>query len=364
MKNALKISVKILLVLVLLPFVALLFFWTKNIYYIGGTDEANLQYLAHNKYNLGSDLAEAAPGNIAPFDSAFYTNQVFLLGENHGFADVQQIDKYMLLHLNKKVGLRYYVAEMDSIRANSLNTFLQKEAKDTLLLKQVVKDIKFRIPQQSSKELYEKWLAIYDYNKTLPDALKIAVLGIDKNFNDTSRAISRDSMMLVNFKQIIQKQGLEKEKFYGLFGYTHVLQSSFGERNIYPFAAKLKRSGLPLGNKVQSIVCLTLDSEMALPKNEQMPSPPDGKTSLVNADGPFTLVQGMEDLREVTSQHSISLFDLDNLNSPYKNSQKLAGIKVNLLGEDILPNNANQKTTSFFQHVILVRNSKALTSLD
>lgn len=363
MKKTINIIAKSLFLLIMLPLGLLLLFWIRNQFYLEGTEEENIAYLSLNKQDLRPQLLGTAP-DTALFDSAFYNNCVFLLGESHGFADAQLIDQYMLLHLNRKTGVRYYLAEMDSIRAKSLNEFLGKETKDTLLLKQVVSDIRLRIPQQSSNELYKKWLAIYDYNKALPKAAKIIVIGIDKDFKDVSREVSRDSMMLLNFKRAVEAQGLENEKFYGFFGYTHVLQSGYGERNIHPFAAKIKRSNLPFATKTQSIVCLTLESEMAIPRNEQFPTPADEKTSLGNADGPFMLVKGIKDLKEVTGKNTITLFDLNNTNSPYRHNQKLAGIKVNLPGGDIRPNNDRQKTTDFFQHAILIRNSKALTRLD
>ncbi|MCC9165229.1 hypothetical protein [Pontibacter harenae] len=363
MKKTLKVFAKVVLVLVLLPLVVYFYFWIKNINFIGKTDDEAIEYLTHNKQDITLRFKRDEL-DTRLFDDTFYNSQVFFLGESHGYADVQLVDKYMLMHLNRELGVRHYIAEMDSIRAYRLNLFLEQDTKDSLLLKQVVRDIRMRIPQQSSKELYQKWLDIYDYNKTLPDSLKITVIGVDKDFEDTSRAIERDSMMLVNFKRAVERQGLENEKFYGFFGYTHVLQSSYGEENIYPFAAKIKRSDLPFANKVQSIVCLTLDSEMSLPKNHQFPSPPDEKTSLINSDGPVTIVKGIKDLRAVTHQNTITLFSLNSANSPYKRNQNLAGIKVNLVGNDILPSNTEQKTTGFFQYAILVRNSKALTSLE
>ena len=82
-------------------------------------------------------------------------------------SDVQKVDQLLLMHLNKKLGLRYYIAEMDSSKANRLNTILSAPEKDTSLLKQLVVDIKYSIPQQSSKELYQKWSSLYDYNKGL-----------------------------------------------------------------------------------------------------------------------------------------------------------------------------------------------------
>ncbi len=360
-KKILKIFAGIVALLIILPFVIFGLLWTKNRFFLGGVENDNLSYLEQNKHVIDRSVDASSENEI--FDSAFYNNHVFLLGENHGYADVQWIDKYLLIHLNKKIGLRYYLAEMDSSRASKLNLFLSNDNKDLPLLKEVIRDIAIRIPQQSSEELYQKWADIYDYNRSLHDSLKFIVVGLDTNFEDDSTNISRDSVMLLNFSKLVESKNLENEKFYGFFGYTHVLQSGYGEKDIYPFAAKIKRSHLPFSKKIQSIVCFTLDSEMNMPKNNQYPSPPDEKTSLFNLDGPFVLAKGIKDLKEVTTENTMTLFNLNKTDSPYRNSQKLAGMKVNLFGEDLLPNNENQKTTDFFQYVILLRNSKALTKL-
>jgi hypothetical protein len=360
-KKIIKVIGGIIAVLLLLPLIAFLFLWTKNQIFLEGVEHENLVYLTQNKYTI--DRAMAAFPEVEPFDTEFYNNHVFLLGENHGYADAQLLDKYLLMHLNKKVGLRYYLAEMDSSRAAKLNDFLSKDIKDASLLKQVIRDIAIRIPQQSSEELYQKWSDIYDYNRNLQDSLKFIVVGLDTNFDDDSTSISRDSVMLLNFSKFVESKNLQHEKFYGFFGYTHVLQSGYGEKNVYPFAGKIKRSNLPFSKEVQSIVCLTLDSEMNMPKNNQYPSPPDEKTSLFNLDGPFVLSKGIKDLKEVTTENTITLFNLNKIDSPYRNNQKLASMKVNLFGDDLIPNNVNQKTTDFFQYVVLIRNSKALTKL-
>ncbi len=362
MNKFFKIVVKVLLGLIVLPIVISLFIWITNLIYIGGVDEVNTQYLSKNKIEIDKNSVDINPATEI-FDSAFYNNDVFFLGENHGYGDVQLIDKFMIIHLNKKIGLRYYLAEMDSLRARTLNVFLSKDEKDTLLLKQVVNDIKLRIPQQSSRELYKKWFDIYEYNKTLPDSLKIIVLGVDKNFEDESQK-GRDSIMLINFKNIVASKGLQHEKFYGYFGYSHVLQNGYGKKDIHPFAAKIKESDFLFSNKIQSMVCLTLDSDMYMPPNNQYPSPPDEKTRLFNLDGPFVLVSGIKDLKEVSNKNTITVFSLNNTDSPYRHSQKLAGVKAKLFGNDVLPNNENQTTTDFFQYVILIRNSKALTKLN
>nr|WKN35215.1 hypothetical protein K4G66_22820 [Tunicatimonas sp. TK19036] len=358
MKKALRIIGKIILVIVGVHLAAFLFFWIKNKAYIGGTEDSLIEYLNQHKQDI-SDPESA----INLFDEDFYSNQLFLLGENHGAADVQQVDKQLFIHLHEKLGLRYYVAEMDSIRARRLNSFLSSPTKDAATLKQVVADIALRIPQQSSQGLYEKWMNFYDYNQRQPDSMQMIVLGIDKDFEDTSQGIGRDSIMLLNFKKIVEDRQLEDELFYGLFGYTHVLQDRVMGGGFTPLAAKIKKSDLPCADAVASIVCYNIDSEVRLPATGQYPAPPDEKTTLLNVDGPFVLVKGIKDLEEATEENTITLFDLDAPASPYTATQRLAGVKVNLMGSDVLPTDESQSTTDLFQYVVLIRNSKALTGL-
>lgn len=359
MKKGLRIFGKILLVIAVLNVLVFLFFWIKNKSYIGGTDSAAVAYLQQHQEDISDPLS-----SIELFDDDFYRNQIFLLGENHGVADVQQVDRTLFTHLHQKIGLRYYLAEMDSIRAKQLNTFLSHTSPDTMLLKQVVSDIALRIPQQSSRGFYDKWMALYDYNQLQPDSLRMIVLGIDKNFEDTTQTVGRDSIMLLNLEAIVKHQGLEDESFYGLFGYTHVLQSRVMEDGFTPLAAKIKHSNLPFANGVISIVCYNVDSEVRLPIIGQFPAPSDEKTSVLNVDGPIVMVKGMKDLTEVTEEHTITLFNLSAPNSPYNAMQRLAGVKVNLMGSDVLPTDKSQPTTDFFQYVVLIRNSEALTRLE
>jgi hypothetical protein len=57
-----------------------------------------------------------------------------------------------------------------------------------------------------------------------------------------------------------------------------------------------------------------------------------------------------------------SKFRLDVEKSPYKHSLRLAGVKANLLGDDVLPDNDQQVTTDFYQYVLLSNGGKALTA--
>lgn len=183
MKKLFKWLGFIVATLLLIALIAIGVLTIKNEKFIGVSDKKFVEYLNNNKIVLNQDVFER---NKELFDDKTYKNNVILLGESHGVADVQSIDKNILLHLNEKVGLRYYVAEIDSARANQLNTFLNGENKDTVLLKKTVIEIKERIPQQSSIELYQKWSDIYDYNQKLPDSLKISVIGVDTDFDKKS----------------------------------------------------------------------------------------------------------------------------------------------------------------------------------
>ncbi|MBL0738735.1 hypothetical protein JI750_17700 [Flavobacterium sp. GN10] len=326
------------------------YLYISNKLFLESKDDDNVKYLTENNVQIGASVNEKL------FDADFYKSQVFLLGEIHGYADNQKIDQEMLFFLNKKEGIKYYIAEMDSLTAKKLSVFLLEKQKNKAILKEVVESIKRRIPQQASQELFDKWSAVHDYNQNLADSLKITVIGIDKNFDDESKG-SRDEAMVVNFKNSIKKRHLENEKFYGLFGYFHTLQK-ITESGRATFAAGLKDSGV----KVTSFVSYTIDSEMYLPKNPQFPTPKDEKVDWINADGPLMLVKGINDLKELSKPESITLFKLNSKNSPYLKSQNLITVKSRAFGENIVPLK-DASASDYFQYVFLLRNSKALTKL-
>jgi len=350
MKKILKIAkiTFITLFAVILIFIAYLYISSKI--FLESKKKENISYLSKNNVQVSGSIDEKL------FDADFYKSQVFLLGEIHGYADNQTIDKEMLFFLNKKVGVKYYIAEMDSLVAKKLNAFLLENKKNKVALKEVVETIKQRIPQQSSQELFDKWSSVYDYNQSLADSLKITVIGIDKNFNDESKS-SRDVAMVTNFKNAIKKMNIENEKFYGLFGFFHTLQKKT-ELGRETLAQGLKESGI----KVSSFVSYTIDSEMYLPKNPQFPTPEDEKVDWLNADGPLMLVKGINDLKEVSKPNAITLFKLDAKNSPYLKSQNLVTVKSRAFGENIVPLK-DASVNDYFQYVFLLRNSKALTKL-
>lgn len=328
----------------------------KNYLFLEPADDHFVEYLNKNKVLLNE---EAFGTGKQMFDEELYHSKVILLGESHGLADVQTIDKSIFLHLNKQTGLRHYVAEMDSTRANLLNTFLGGMEKDTVLLKQIVLAIGQRIPQQSGLELYQKWSDIYDYNQSLPDSSRLKVIGIDTDFGVKS-SISRDSAMIINFRNIIEKEGLHDKQFYGLFGLFHILQSGMNENNFQPFAARLKSNGF----SVQSIMCANVDSDTYFPSTTGMAAPPSEKISFLNMDGPIVLVKGINDLKKASKKNTITLFNISKKNSPYTGSNKLISMKTNFINQNMFPYDSSLSICDFIQYGILIRNSEAITPLD
>ncbi|MDR2275985.1 MAG: hypothetical protein LBF27_34080 [Sphingobacterium sp.] len=351
MKKTLRFFKYALLSILTILLLLIFYVFISNRIFIGSQEQKFTDYLKTNQEQISDNME----GKL--FDDKFYNSQIFLFGEVHGFADNQKMDAIFLKFLNKKEGVRYYVAEMDSTNADKLNRFLKGSTKDQNLLTEVVTAVRKRIPQQSSMELLEKWSVVYDYNQTLADSLKISVLGVDTDFDNNSRKVSRDSAMMVNFTNSLKKLHIENEKFYGLFGFYHVLQRGANGGKM-PFAERLKNSGF----KVSSIISYTLDSEMYLPENPQFPTPADQKISMINANGPFMLVKGINDFSELVQPNSINLFKLDTKDSPYAKSDKLITIKSRIFGESFNPQQ-EASTLDYFQYIILLKNSEALSPL-
>ncbi|MGX5819248.1 hypothetical protein ACWKWU_13680 [Chitinophaga lutea] len=351
MRKILKFLAIFLIVIVSVCIIVTLYFYISNKVFLGSQNRENTAYLMQHRAVVGDSIS----GEL--FDDGFYQSNVFLLGEIHGFAGNQQMDKTLFTFLNKKLGVRHYIAEMDSATARKFNTYLTNTPKDDNILREAVLDIRKRIPQQSSRELFDKWSALYDYNQQLHDSAKIVVIGIDKGFDDTDNSISRDSAMTVNFKHAIGAMGLENAKFYGLFGFFHTLQDTLASGR-KPFAERLKSAGF----RTTTLVSYTLESDMYLPKNPQFPTPPDEKVDWMNADGPLMLVKGINDLKATSAPHTITLFKLNGDQSPYLRSQQLIRVKSRMFGDNIEPTKA-AVTTGYFQYVFLLRNGKALTKL-
>ncbi len=134
--------------------------------------EAQPDQVPHREIDLTKDEPD-----FSLFDDAFYANQLFLLGESHGVKQPQQLDLTLLKHLNRRVGVRFYIAEVDPTKAWYLNQYLQT-GQDSLL-RLVFRSWVAETAQWANQDFYRKIEGIRALNQTLPRARQIRFVGID-----------------------------------------------------------------------------------------------------------------------------------------------------------------------------------------
>jgi hypothetical protein len=348
-------------------------------------------------------------------------NDLILFGEFHGTKETIKIDFQFIKYLNKKVGMKTHIAEIDFSQAYFLNEYL-KDGNDSII--QYVLNSWLIKHGHNNKDYNDKWREIYELNKTIADtSLHIKVLGIDKiqdfkitqhhlsnlfkNLNiqqkiptnekeiikwakeDLSTIItkikldsnnqkwiddilfiqknivtyneqSREDFMFNNFTNLYRRYNLEGQKIYGYFGGAHVLQRQMNNKK--DFGNLVVKSKLPLSKKTYSIIAMYLDSYMSAPSEYLPPFIKDDTehTKMGNTCDNMALLYyyGINDLKSVTKEYSNTFFDINSINSPYKNSLRLInniGIYSLLAGMKVT--DKESVTTDYAQAIVLIRNS-------
>ncbi|GAB2519898.1 TraB/GumN family protein [Spirosoma aerophilum] len=187
-------------------------------------------YLRQN--SLPFDSAQASSFQL--FDSAFYQNDVFLLGEIHGVAATQGIDLTLLKHLNKRVGLRYYLAEMDCGQAALLNAYLDTGNRGLLdsLFRCFLKQTHAGSSQWGNQQFYDKLVHIQAYNQTLPPNARIQFLGVDWFQSNGQLAVPM-------LKQLVAHCPTTPHTLLDSLRLLVVQDSSLSLKKLFPFAGRI-----------------------------------------------------------------------------------------------------------------------------
>ncbi|MBC3540690.1 hypothetical protein ACFSC6_12440 [Rufibacter sediminis] len=176
MKKILKrIALFVLLTPVVLLVLAFVAYGIYALLAVGGESTPHQAYLQKHKQEV--NLNQPSPA-FPIFDSAFYQKQIFFLGEAHGTAAPQALDFALLQHLNQRVGLRHYLAEVDYSQAYFLNEYLRTG--DERHLQTVFQVWAKQNAQWGNQNFYDKLKKIRALNQTLPEARRISILGVDK----------------------------------------------------------------------------------------------------------------------------------------------------------------------------------------
>jgi hypothetical protein len=364
---------------------------------------------------LESHIVARGPveGQLAfQFPPSFFLAQLYLVGESHGSAAPHLLDLQLLALLNEKRLVRDYLAEMDPLQASYINTYLQTG--DERALDRVFDGWRDSFAQWGSVSYRDKVRGVRILNQKLPADRRIRFHGLDRiqDWGDlanwltaagasidrsalasaktnaakatlalaalpaarmsadlradleaslqlTAARTNREDTIFRTYKRLVEGP-LKGRPAYGMWGLFHVIQQPIKDAAL-PFAAQVRRSGLPGADTLQSLILVPLDSAVQVP----IPLPTGTKRmrmTVFNVDGPFVKLQGSASLRAATQPGQTTVFQIAAPGSPYAEGQDLTRI-VTSVGQDILP--ADSKMTEpFAQYIGVYRNSDWATPLD
>ena len=336
------------------------------------------------------------------FPADFYGSRLFLLAESHGSAAPQVLDLELLTHLNARIGLATYLAEVDPVQGERLNAYL--ESGDEAILKGVFDFWSESGAQWGNTAFEAKVRGIRALNQTLPVERRIRFIGVDavqdwallkdwiverggvvdtaawdgggaqaraalaltaldgkaedapgRRLTHQLRLIAagtdRESAIFETYAEAVRSGELGDRPAYGLWGLFHAMQGAVNDA--LPFAARVASSDLPTADSVTTISLLSLDSAVQIP----VPLPTGVQRMRLtefNIDGPFVKVQGSATLKAATEPDRITVFDLAGADSPVRPGDFLT-IRTSI-GQDFTLE-AGRPTADYSRYVGVYRGS-------
>lgn len=361
-------------------------------------DPAHVEYLRQHVVVDGP-----VTGGLAfSFDDDFYRGRLFLLGESHGSAAPHVLDIELLAHLNTRIGLTDYLAEVDPVQAVRLNRYL--DTGDEASLDRVFD--RWNADSQWANVAYENRIrAIRGLNARLPDDRRIRIHGIDaiqdwplvaeelaargapldasafaaakgadrarlaaealarapeaavdpyllQALERQARSGDRESVIFDNYATLVRSGPLHDRPAYGMWGASHVMQGPLHDS--LRFAGMVRRSDLPAAQHVRSLLVYGLDSAyqfpVMLPTGVARVRFADG-----NVDGPVVKLAGSASLREASAANRMTVFRVDGEGSPYHAGQQFIAIRSSM-DPGLVPS-PDVPTTAYVQYVGVHRGS-------
>lgn len=363
-------------------------------------DPAKLAYL---QAHLTAD-GPVTGGLAFRFPAAFYRSKLILLGESHGSAAPQVLDLELLAHLNRRAGLRDYLAEIDPVQAEQFNAYLDDgdEARlqrvfaywkpdaqwgNTAFLAKVkaVRALNAGLPAARRVRFHgidavQDWSLVLDWLEregARPDraafaaektgsgkaALALAALSacrpsplrerLRASLQQTAARAGRERTIFANYARLVRSGELGDRPAYGLWGLFHVMQA--GINGAQPFAMQVRASDLPAARSLASLVVLSLDSAV------MVPAPLPGGVRKIrltnfNVDGPIVKAPGSATLRAASAPDRIRLFDMTARGSPYLAGPDFVAVRTTV-GQDFRPDDPRAPAVKYAQYVGVFRGS-------
>ena len=371
------------------------------------------KYLEENHIMI--DLEETNDfTDLSIIDDDLEGKEIFLVGENHGVLVNEQLRMKFLKYFKFKTNFKYYLWELPFSVAFFLSKYL--ETGDEKILRGIYEPLKGTFAW--NKESFNHWKKLYQFNIKLPTTRKIKIIGIDiehqiKNAfkymlyvlpenNDTEYILNklkklsneikdeeiiefckwlkrdmkkrdgfykkhlkenyfgfklvndnllsrykvyngnnfnaiRDKKMYENFIRIHNR--LPTGKYYGQLGLSHVFQR---ETSYVDWFGSILNKNPMFQDKVLSIVYIYDNCKYLYP------------TDLKDYQGVMTTLDSKLNILKKYAKGECTLFKLNGTDSPF--DKRLLWPIVHKIPEGGV-------TTDYFQYIILIRNSKALTSL-
>lgn len=371
------------------------------------------KYLEENHIMI--DLEETNDfTELSIVDDDLEGKEIFLVGENHGVLANEQLRMKFLKYFKINTDFKYYLWELPFSVAFFLNRYL--ETGDEKILRETYKPLKGTFAW--NKESFNHWGKLYQFNIKLPITRKIKIIGIDiehqienafkymlyvlseiddiknilnklkklsneakdeeiiefceglkrdiekrdefykkhlkenyfglkivndnllsryKVYNGNNFNAIRDKQMYENFIRIHNR--LPTGKYYGQLGLSHVFQR---ETSYVDWFGSILNKNPIFQDKVLSIVYVYDNCKYLYP------------TDLRDYQGVMTTLDLKLDILKKYAKGESTLFKLNGRDSPF--DKKLLWPIVHKIPEGGV-------TTDYFQYIILIRNSKALTSL-
>ena len=358
------------------------------------------------------------PNSFPVFDDAFYENRLFLLGEVHGMQKPQELDFALLKHLNGRVGVRYYIAEVDAVKAHYLNEYLKTG--DTLTLNKVFRSWIAEKMQWANRDFYRKIGRIRVLNQTLPEARRICFVGIDRiqdkplvaerlkellrgrelpktarlladslvnrlaqNRPDSvvadaaqawldtwqnatasyNRAFGRDTASLRQLLTNVLYLKTIKSREKTIFANFQTLLPSLNNEKLYGFWGFFHVLQQPTLTRGKPFACLA--KELGIPVvsitcsylDSYMMLPGAYRTDKLNNDGELMRTEGIDAMRAVTRPNTLTLFALDRPGSFARQTPIRIKYGPFMPPSQRMKFDPKRPVTDYFQYVILVRNS-------
>lgn len=266
----------------------------------------------------------------------------------------EKVEVYGIDRIQDVELVKYYLKQSvnDSLAINSsltalLQDELEKEDADVHVIAQLLSNLEEQLPDESTLK-----------SPNSPNNIDALIA----NLQLYEKRIRRDSVMYLNFKKLVENNTEAGRKFYGLWGFHHVMQEEVNDH--LSFAGLVKKyTDVPL----ISIGIYAIDSKMMLPTVVI----PEGlrpentayiESDLINSDGPIVFTEGINDLKKTSRPHTATLYKVNGKGSPYYASTRLANIK-SLIGGSLENTNEDAATADHFQYLFLIRNSDALQPL-